>query len=424
MGKAFVDFRAGRKKPWRVRWRERVGNSLRDREASFADGLSAGAARVLHEAEDGQHQELAMSSTDRARWWRIREDCAAAGVTPEQVLVAGLAALGGVGRRNEEIGTAIELFELDARDRALRSDSIKNVVFFARALAGEQRERAVRSFTVSEILGWVAARYAAQSSRDTALGKLLTFFRWCASEPRLWCEAAAFAEVRWPNRARSDKKRVPYYTAEEMRAYLEATPDRAKVAVATGFLLGVRPFELCRLRVRVEIDREVFGFDEKKGHWRIAAGWSKARAFRLLYDLPDAWHYWWLRYAAAIVPRDRRGRKRFAGMVVPMHYRNFRRLLREARARANLRQIKDGFRHSFATHGYHRTQDGKRGVEWCLAMVGHRGRLTTFAAHYDGRVDSHEAEDYFLSYPNGAACEIATRARTIWGAPEIPPRSS
>lgn len=198
-----------------------------------------------------------------------------------------------------------------------------------------------------------------------------------------------------------------------MRAYLAAVPDKLKPAVATGFLLGVRPFELCRIQIAAKIDGEAYGFDAKRGHWRLPGEWTKTRTYRKLYALPDCWWYWWIAFNGEIKVRNRRALK-FEGKLVPMNYKNFQRALRLARAAAGVRQIPDGFRHSFGTHGYHRSADGKeRGIEWCLAMVGHRGRLTVFSKHYDGKVDGLEAEDYFLSYPDGSACDVKTRARII-----------
>lgn len=413
MGRASVTFRSGRKKPWLVRWREHVGSALEERAKSFSDGLVAGAFRIAHENEDEDHGELAMSHSDRARWWRIKADCVAGGVEPEAAIVAGLAALRSSAGANEQAGTALGLWGIDARARKLRSASIGNVNFAVREFIRGREERRVREFSPAEIMAWVAARYVDQSSRDTMLGRLLTFFRWCASRPRRWCDGERLGEARWDQRVLGDEHPTRFYSAAEMRAYLDAAPDRLKAALATGFLLGLRPFELCRLQAVAIIDGEKFGFDEKKGQWRLPGEWTKTRKFRLLHALPDAWWYWWMAYSGAARPRDRRA-KRYVGRVVCMSYRRLLTCLTDVRERTGLRQIDDGFRHSFATHGYHRSADGReRGVEWCLAMVGHRGRLTVFAKHYDGKVDALEAEDYFLSYPAGAACDVRTRARVM-----------
>lgn len=96
-----------------------------------------------------------------------------------------------------------------------------------------------------------------------------------------------------------------------------------------------------------------------------------------------------------------------------MNYRSLRKALRAARVAAGLRSVKDGARHSFGTHAYHRTKDGERGVEWAVAVMGHTGGLRVFNTSYDGRVDDREAEAYFLVYPDGSACDVKTRKRVI-----------
>lgn len=413
MGKASCAYRTGRNKPWRVRWYERVGQALEEREKSFADGLVAGAFRAQHESDGEAHEELAMSATDRARWWRVKQDAAAAGRSVEDLFAAGVRALGLVVAKSEPIETALDLWALDARDRKLRAHTIDNVKFAVGAFMDGRALQPVRDFTPADLVAWVAARYREQESRDTMLRRLLAFFRWCGVPPRSWCDVARFEKVGWTHQVLQDEKPTGYYTAAEMRAYLAAVPAKLKPAVATGFLLGVRPIELCRIQIAAQLGGEHYGFDEKRGHWRLPGEWTKTRKYRKLYALPDCWWYWWIGFKDTIKVRDRRAQK-FVGRLVPMNYKNFRRALAQARESTALRQIDDGFRHSFGTHGYHRSADGKeRGIEWCLAMIGHRGRLTVFSKHYDGKVDALEAEDYFLSYPDGAACDVKTRARII-----------
>lgn len=418
VGKASVTFRPGRSKPYRVRWYERRGDTLLPREKSFEDGLKAGAFRAGHELEADSQGELAMSSVDRARWWRVQADCSAAKLDIEVVVATGIAAIKKAAGTSEEIGVALGFWEIDANARNLRNKSVQNITQITKRFYKGRESQRVDSFTVDDLLSWVAANYSDQSSRDTMLGRLLVFFRWCASRPRRWCEVSQYLRVKWPQRVLGESSPVRFYTAEEAQRYLDATPDRLKYAVATAFFLGVRPFELCRMREKATLGGEFFGYDAKKNQWRIHGTWAKTRAFRLLYSLPDAWYYWRLKYMAAAKPIGKRGAK-FAGAIVPMSYKHFNTYLRAARKAAGLRDIDDGFRHSFATHAYNRSPDGKeRGVEWALAMVGHRGKLTTFSKHYDGKVDAHESEAYYLDYPDGSACEVKTRARIII---ELPP---
>lgn len=204
MGKASCSFRPGRKKPWRVRWYERSGRRLEPREASFGDGLVAGAFRVQHESEGDEHQELAMSQIDRARWWRIKQDAAGAGVTAEAVIAAGLKALGVVMAKSEPIGTALDLWEIDARERNLRAHSKANVKCAVGAFMEKREKAPVGDFTGEDLLTWVAARYTEQESRDSMLGRLLTFFRWCGARPRGWCDVERFEGLGWQHQVMKD----------------------------------------------------------------------------------------------------------------------------------------------------------------------------------------------------------------------------
>lgn len=413
VGKVSVQYREGRKRPWRARWREKVNGQYEAHEKSFTCGLKAGAFRALHLVEGETYDELAMSPTDRARWWQIKADCALAGVYPEEAITAGIQALKRVVQSSEAIGVAIELYELDAKKRKLRTISIQNVVYAARAFAASREAKPVGQFTGEEILQWVEAQYTDQESRDIRLAKILTFFRWCAVAPRKWTRIDLSA-VRFTHRVARDKKRVSFYTHEEATRICHHAAPNIALAVATGFLLGVRPFELMRLEFSATIDGEFYGFDEARGEWHIPPQWAKTRAYRKLYALPDAWWYWLLKYRGCLKGHDSKSKKN-EGRMVPMNYRNFRSAFRTARLAAGVkRNPKDGLRHSFGTHGFHRSEDGKeRGLEWCISIIGHVGGYKTFDKRYNGRVSSSEGAAYFLNYPDGSACCVKTRARLI-----------
>lgn len=101
--------------------------------------------------------------------------------------------------------------------------------------------------------------------------------------------------------------------------------------------------------------------------------------------------------------------------MVPFGYDRFRDEFKAAAKRAGVLRIPDdGLRHSFGTHGFHRSADGKeRGVEWCISNLGHVGGYRTFDKSYNGRVGAAEAEAYFINYPDGSAMLIKTRERVI-----------
>lgn len=411
MGAVSVRFRGGRKKPWRAQWYDSVGGGLKPREKWFLTESAALAFKVSHEGEAAQFAELAVSMADRARWWRVREDCAAAGVSVEAAVAAGLAALKKLGGRTVPIAEAREAWELDAQLRKLRPKSIGSVVQMVRAFAERREDAPVNSFTSAEVLRWAAERYVDQISRDGALGRLLTFFRWCAAAPRGWCRPEEFLGVKWAHRVKGERRRIGFYSAAEAGAILAAVEDKLKPAVALAFFAGVRPEELMRMRLAWQAGGEFYGYDPVAGEWHLAAEWTKTRAYRKLYALPECWHHWWLKHAADIVPSARS--KKRAGYLVPMNYRNFRHALNRARLRAGvLRAPKDGLRHSFGTHGFHRSADGRaRGVEWCIALMGHVGGFRVFEQSYNGKVANTAAEAYFAIYPPAWAYDVKTRER-------------
>lgn len=422
MGRVNLRFFSERKSPWRAQWSERVvdaeGSRLATRSSWFKDEVDALKFKAAHEGEAQRFEEIAMSSSDRARWWRLREDAAAAGVSIEVALAAGVAALKNAVPHSEPIETAFGLWLLDARDRKLRSHSIDSMRRSVRPFMTGRDSTPVEAFTGRDLLNWVAARYPdSQESRDDVLSRLLTFFRWCAAEPRVWCRADVFKGVKFEHKVIGEKKRIGFYTASEARAYLEAVPDAFKPAMATAFFLGVRPIELQRVLLKDQADGEFYGFDVKRGEWHIAPEWAKTRAYRKLYDVPDCWWYWWIKYQDAIggSVNYRAKAKKPLVKLVPANYRNFRRVLKAARKAAGLRKNpKDGIRHSFGTHGYHRSVDGRaRGLEWCLDLMGHESGLALFKKRYQGKVSPHEAEEYFAVYPAGAASEVKGRRRVI-----------
>jgi integrase len=415
MGLVNIRYRAGRGKPWRAQWRESEGGKLVPREKWFP-GPPAPADqpewipealakfKAQHEGEAEKFEDLALTSTDRARWWRIKQDCEAEKVSIEAAVAAGIAALKKLVAKSEPIERALGLWELDAKDRKLRPKSIESIKSAVGLFAKKREASPVSEFTAAELLRWTAERYTSQGSRDDVLGRLLTFFRWCASSPRKWCNKAEFTEVKWEHKVKGEKKRVGFYFAEEARALLEAVPAGLKPAMALGFFLGVRPHELMRIRLAWIDAGEFYGFDEKRGEWHLAPEWTKTRAYRKLYALPDCWWYWWIKYKSAIVPHKRQ--KKRAGMLVPVNYRNFKKAMSRARIAAGIAKTPHD--------GFHRSEDGKeRGVEWCISNMGHVGGYRVFEASYDGKVSSAEAVAYYLIYPEGAACEVRTRARII-----------
>lgn len=431
MGLVNIRYRPGRKKPWRAQWREKSGDKLVPREKWFPGPPppedqpewvpeAVQKFKTQHEGEAVTFDDLALTSTDRARWWRIKEDCAAAKVSVEEAIAAGLEVLRKRAKKTEPIETAIGLWELDAKARQLRPKSIEAIKSAVGLFMKKREKTPVDQFTPDELLRWTSERYTVQGSRDDILGRLLTFFRWCGVKPRKWCDHAQFTDVKFEHVVKGEKKRIGFYYAAEARGILDAMPDGLKPAVALGFLLGVRPFELMRIRLAWEDGGEFYGFDDKRGEWHLAPQWAKTRAYRKLYALPDCWWYWWIQYKGAIKPHPRQ--KKRNGMLVPVNYRNFKKAMKRARAAAGIKKNPhDGIRHSFGTHGFHRSGDGKeRGVEWCIANMGHVGGYRVFEKSYNGKVSSAEAEAYFLQYPAGAACDVKTRARIIVMTPETP----
>lgn len=402
-----------RKSPWRAQWREEG----RSRSQWFRSQADAEKFQAAHATEASTFGALAVSPTDRAQLWSLRQQAAAAGHSLEAVVAAGLAALHAKTPRSEPLETALGLWLLDACDRQLRPRSIQAIRDAVRLFAKGREDARVDFLRAADLLAWVASRYPrSQESRDDVLARLLTFFRWCAAPPRTWCRLAEFSGVRWAHKVIGERKRIGFWTAAEARALLEAAPPQYRLALATGFFLGVRPVELQRVRFAWHHEGERYGFDADRGEWHLAPEWAKTRAYRRLYDLPDCWWYWYLKYAPLTVPKDRQGKKH-AGKLVPGNYWNFRKMLRRARPRAGLgaRNPKDGIRHSFGTHGYHRSADGRRGLEWCLDLMGHESGLSLFKKRYQGKVSASEAEAYFALYPDGSACDVKTRARVVVG---------
>jgi hypothetical protein len=459
MGKVNLRYYPGRDRPWRAQWTEAKGGKSKSRtkwfkndrnpppkddmiafealsfrrvdyfieiakieavkKAYMAYGVIPERAlfdfKAAHEEEGEKYGAIAIPDGDREKWWRICERCEEVGKTPEEVIEEGIKAIKNAVAKSEPIETALGLWGLDATARNLRPDTIRNIRHAVGAFSRGRQTTLVSDFTAQQIQQWVAGRYSDQDSRDSMLARLLTFFRWCAGKDRRWARADSFADVKWENKVKNDKKRVSFYTAAEAQALLNEVADNLKPALALGFFTGLRPFEMNRVMLSLQHDGEFYGFDPKHGDWHIAPFWAKTRAYRKLYSLPDCWWFWWEKYknSIAVTANNRRKAHSRVGKLVPMNYRNFRVALGVAHQRAGvLRSPKDGIRHSFGTHGYHRSDDGgSRGMEWTIALMGHTGGYRVFEKRYNGKCSSREAEAYFLIYPAGAACEVKTRKR-------------
>jgi hypothetical protein len=422
MGKVTLWFDKAGKKAWRAQWTEQIEGKKKSRSKWFPGRRGMPPKEALtfkadHEADAATYGELAFTQTDRARWWRIKKDCAAVKKEPEAVVAEGLDAIRKAVKKSETIETAVELWELDAKKRGLRPPSISAMKGAVKRFAANRSKTKVADITSADLLRSVGDRYDTQISRDTNLGLLLVFFRWCCAAQRGWGRLENFANVKWSEKIQEDHGRITFYSADETAAYLETLPDKLKPAIATGFFTGLRPIEMTRVVVKLAKDEKgnLEGFDEARGVWHIAARWAKTRRYRKLYDLPDCWHYWWLKYRHAMASKGRGElARKNDGKLVPTNYRNLRALCGAARKKAGIPSKDDGVRHSFGTHAFHRSADGlSRGLEWTIALLGHVGDLKTFMTHYDGRVSREEAEAYFLIYPTGAACDVATRRRII-----------
>lgn len=401
-----IRFCFGRKHPWRCQWHVMENGKRRSLTKYFDTEPEAQEFKRITEAESVVRAAQPSQITKEDRWIQLEQLALARGVSVEALLApAVLSPTVAANKKSEDAATALELWQLDAKRRKLRPDTLHNTTYSVSAFLKTSGEIKVRDITAIDVLKWVLT-YQGEPSRWAHRKNILSWLRWCAASPREWCEDD-WKKVTWA-KAVEDEEDVRFYTLTQAQAIMRVAPARLRPALAIGFLAGVRPGEIERMKVKDVRGQILYGIDFDKKEINIAADWSKVRKSRRLYDLPESLWLWLepLRSPSwglkdpdeqAMSGKKRGGRPSTrVGRVQPMNERNARKLWGSILSAAKIDDnIPDGLRHTFATHGY------QRGLEWLIDMLGHQG-MRMLKKHYQGKVSAAEGASFFANLKPGA----------------------
>jgi integrase len=359
---------AGRKKPWRVTYRDGGKRSTRH----FSTRVEAQIfAREISLEES--IPELAVSVDERVLIARLRTLAAESGVTMADMADAAIEMARGRGRKRQDLHAALREYLRQCAARNLRPATLRHyrviLTHFANSHPGE-----VGAVSRAQVIDWICTRYQAEGSRKTTRTPIMAFLKWCGRQG--YCDVNRWRDpLQWRVVMRDDQS-VAIMRPAQLRLLIDRVPERLRVVIALLAYTGIRPAgELQRLRWEM--------FDTRRKVIELPGIATKTRRGRTLHDLPDVvWQ--WVDYE-----RQRQG-KQPEGRVLPMSYRNFR----EAVRNTGVEWSHDVTRHSFASYGYH-----VLGLERTAEAMGHIGGFRMFAGRYKASARAWSARLWFTVRP-------------------------
>jgi integrase len=369
-------------KPWRAQWSE---NGKRVSKY-FPSEKDARAFRKRKISEADTFGKTATSEEDRMLLWQIKRHCEAEGISPMEVIAAGLrAAKPQKEKESPSLNEAARMFIDDCHARNLRMKTIRGYRDVLNAFAGRSNNQSgdmsISGFKRQALLLWIVEQSPNEESRKGYRSVLRNFFNWCSHQNRGWCSADVAKNLTWRSVA-NDEHRVGFLTPEQVEGFLDNIQGNCRAAIALACFAGIRTEELQRMQWAEKQEGRFYGIDFENRQIHMKGEWTKTRRYRLLSDLPpNLWVWLWLY-------------RKQEGPVVPINYRNYRRACLLARDAAKISDWpKNGFRHSFGTYAYF------RGIEWAIDAMGHVGGYRTFVRSYKGASSASESAKYFGIIP-------------------------
>lgn len=324
--------------------------------------------RVRYTDEKGKTRTKHFRHEIDARDWVSKQDCGVdlTTLTPAEKelvteFVRNLRKSPGV-----SLQYASDAYKEDISRRNLRQSYRQNVLYEVRRFIMDRESWPVGAIRPESVVKYCLTAAAGDENQATVRQRIVGFLNWC--KERGWTDIDT-GRIRW-RRALTDRRRVGFYTPDQVKALLEALPHHLRFPVALMFFTGIRPKgELMRLTYDA--------IDRKRKVIRIDEATSKTRSHRILYNLPENIWDW---YALA---KPKRGR------VVPMNYRNLR---------ANIAKVKpapwpqDCSRHTFCSCAFH------VGLEWAMDISGHRDSRI-FMTRYKGQIAPEDAAELWAIRP-------------------------
>jgi integrase len=224
---------------------------------------------------------------------------------------------------------------------------------------------------------WLEGLGVSPVTRNGFRRVLTVFFEWGGK--RGYCDREQ-NPARATEIATETAKRVPIFTAGELRVTLDTAPAELVPVIALGAFAGLRPEEIRRLDwTAVDLLRKRIDID---------AGVSKTAAHRYV-PISETLFQWLQPYAKS------------AGKVAPLNlYRrlwNFHLILAEKddkNGRPAVIWKHNALRHSFASYALAKEEDAARVALW----LGHASPSMTFK-HYRERVTPEAAAEWFAVLP-------------------------
>jgi integrase len=249
-------------------------------------------------------------------------------------------------------------------------------LFSASALA-DKWQRVQRA----DLRAWLDQMECGAVTRAMTFRALRAFYRWAARAEPAMCGKPPTEGITIEG-ALGDRSAPEFYAVEAVAVLLEGCAADIRPAVAAQLFAGLRPEEVApKMGGKERISWEDFNFEEKIV--RVPAAVAKTRAVRLIEALPATLWAW-----LEATPKARR-----EGPLWPGTYDWLR-----ARTKAALGKqpwVRDGLRHTFATHAVAWTRDVGQVSEW----LGHEGGTRLLHRNYKSAVLRAAAEKYFALRP-------------------------
>lgn len=178
-----------------------------------------------------------------------------------------------------------------------------------------------------------------------------------------------------------DEKEIEIYTPEQAKYILKSVEPKFIPHIALMAFAGIRPAEMNNDGGKSALNWNDIDFDKKQ--ITVRAEVAKCRKKRVLNNLPENLWLW-----LETTKEDER-----KGLIA--QYKTS--LFRKEKAKLKTKWIQDGFRHSFASYGYHHL-----GAEHSVEIMGQESGFAVFAKHYKGMATKDAAKKYFNIKPTKA----------------------
>lgn len=240
-----------------------------------------------------------------------------------------------------------------------------------------------------QLKAWLDGLGIGATSQGMVFRALRAFYRWASRLDPAYVHAVP-TEGWAPDESAGDET-PQFYSVAETWLILGTLPAALRPALAIQFFAGLRPEEVAprfadKERIRWSHLLEAEGqstCDPRQRAVRVPPEVSKTRRPRLIEDLPPTLWSW---VGEPLPPPAKLWDKTETAL---------RNTLRAHFARAGVKWIRDGFRHTFTTYALAHTGNAGTVAGW----LGHEGSPRLIHTHYAGLASKAEARAFFALRP-------------------------